>query len=104
MSQDEEEREEGQKVLRARIQREEAREYDLAMERKSIEEEKSRRRVSMKVALGNSSAHLDRDVSQGKNARVAEQDNEIPLKKVSQIREGVFAARFASLDFTAKKE
>ena len=100
MSQDEEEKEEGQKVLRARIKREEAREYDLAMEQKSKEEEKSRRRVSMKVALGTSSANLDRNVSQvlGKSSRFSVE--EIRTRRDSMRRNSVTRrASLAGIDF-----
>jgi len=49
---DEKEKAEGQQVLRARVKRIEAREYDAKMAKQKTQKEKSERRCSMKVALG----------------------------------------------------
>ena len=55
MAKDPEEKAEGQQVLKARIKRIEAREYDLAIERKNEEESKQAmkqaRRASLQVAM-----------------------------------------------------
>jgi hypothetical protein len=61
----------GQQVLRARITRIEAREYDAKMAMKKEMEEKSKRRSSMKVALGVTSNTIDRHImdSLGKQSR-----------------------------------
>ena len=62
MAENEADRNEGQKVLKARTQRIEAREYENKMAEQRQERLEQRRRSSMKVALGFTSSQLQKTV------------------------------------------
>ena len=62
MADDEREKAEGQKVLKARTQRIEAREFENKLEEQKMEMREQRRRSSMKVALGFTSSQLQKTV------------------------------------------
>ena len=63
MAENEDEKSEGQKVLKARTQRIEAREFEKSMEQQKLESQMQRRRSSMKVALGFTSSQLQKTVN-----------------------------------------
>ena len=96
MANNPEEKAEGMQVLKARIKRTEAREYDLAQEKKEEEEKILHKRASMKVQLKmQSTADLEADVDKtlGKSSRFTSE--EIRLRRQSMRRSSI--ARRASI-------
>lgn len=100
MSQDDSLKQEGQKVLKARIKRNEEQAFEDALAAKASEEEKTKRRASMRVALGTSSAHLEKNVNEalGKSSRFSQE--EIRTRRDSMRRNSV--TRRASVSFNVE--
>ncbi|GMI02564.1 hypothetical protein TrVE_jg10602 [Triparma verrucosa] len=102
MSQDDQLKQEGQKVLKARIKRSEEQAYEEELAAKASEEEKNKRRASARVALGTSSAHLEKNVSEalGKSSRFSKE--EIRTRRDSMRRNSI--SRRQSVTFTEGNE